>query len=104
MRVRMLRSRTKQGAKGDGMVFGPSRRVARRTARRTSRRQMAMYGGQQEPEYYDEPEPQYQAPPPQQAPAQQDYAAELQKLAQLKEAGVLTDEEFEAKKKQILGI
>ena len=86
------------------MVFGPSRRVARRTARRTSRRQMAMYGGQQqEPEYYDEPEPQYQAPPPPQ-PAQQDYAAELQKLAQLRDAGVLTDEEFEAKKKQILGI
>lgn len=83
------------------MVFGPSRRVARRTARRTSRRQMAMYGGQQE-QYYDEPEPQYQAPPPQ--PVQQDYAAELQKLAQLRDAGVLTDEEFEAKKKQILGI
>jgi Short C-terminal domain len=81
------------------MVFGPSRRVARRTARRTSRRQMAMYEGQQEPEY---DEPQYQAPPPQ--PAQQDYAAELQKLAQLRDAGVLTDEEFEAKKKQILGI
>jgi hypothetical protein len=85
------------------MVFGPSRRVARRTARRTSRRQMAMYGGQQEPEYDDEPEPQYQAPPPQPA-QQQDYAAELQKLAQLRDAGVLTDEEFEAKKKQILGI
>jgi hypothetical protein len=87
------------------MVFGPSRRVARRTSRRTSRRQMAMYGGQQQQqqEYYDdEPEPQYQAPPPQ--PAQQDYAAELQKLAQLRDSGVLTDEEFEAKKKQILGI
>ena len=86
------------------MVFGPSRRVARRTARRTSRRQMAMYGGQQQEQYYDdEPEPQYQAPPPPE-PAQQDYAAELQKLAQLRDAGVLTDEEFEAKKKQILGI
>jgi hypothetical protein len=88
------------------MVFGPSRRVARRTARRTSRRQMAMYGGQQQEYYDDEPEPQYQAPPPPQAaePAQQDYAAELQKLAQLRDAGVLTDEEFEAKKKQVLGI
>jgi putative oligomerization/nucleic acid binding protein len=86
------------------MVFGPSRRVARRTARRTSRRQMAMYGGgMNEPEYDDEPQPQYQAPPPA-APAQTDYAAELQKLAQLRDAGVLTDEEFEAKKKQVLGI
>ena len=81
------------------MVFGPSRRVARRTARRTSRRQMAMYESQQP--QYDEPEPQYQAPP---APAQPDYAAELQKLASLRDAGVITPEEFEAKKKQVLGI
>jgi hypothetical protein len=82
------------------MVFGPSRRVARRTARRTSRRQMAMYQSQ-EPEY-DEPAPQqYQAPPP---PAQPDYAAELQKLASLRDQGVITPEEFEAKKRQVLGI
>jgi hypothetical protein len=38
------------------------------------------------------------------APADPDYAAELQKLADLKAQGILTDEEFEAKKKQILGI
>ena len=36
--------------------------------------------------------------------AQQDYTAELEQLAQLKNQGILTDEEFEAKKKQILGI
>ena len=73
------------------------RRVARRTARRTSRRPMAMYdsgGG------YDEPAP--AAAPA--APAAPDYAEELQKLAELKAAGVINDEEFEAKKKQILGI
>jgi hypothetical protein len=38
------------------------------------------------------------------APAMPDYAAELQQLAQLRSQGILTDEEFEAKKKQILGI
>jgi len=38
------------------------------------------------------------------APAEPDYAAELQQLADLKAQGILTDEEFEAKKKQILGI
>ena len=38
------------------------------------------------------------------APAQSDYAAELEQLAQLKEQGILTEEEFTAKKKQILGI
>jgi hypothetical protein len=73
------------------------RRVARRTARRTSRRQMAMYdsgGG------YDESAP--AAAPA--APAAPDYAEELQKLAELKAAGIINDEEFEAKKKQILGL
>ena len=43
-----------------------------------------------------------QAAPPE--PAQPDYAAELEQLAQVKAQGILTDEEFEAKKKQILGI
>jgi hypothetical protein len=33
-----------------------------------------------------------------------DYMAELQKLASLHEAGILTDEEFNAKKAQILGL
>jgi hypothetical protein len=36
--------------------------------------------------------------------AEADYAAELQKLAELKAAGILTEEEFETKKRQILGI
>jgi len=38
------------------------------------------------------------------APAEPDYAAELEKLAQLKNQGILTEEEFQAKKAQILGI
>jgi hypothetical protein len=80
-------------------MFGPSRRVARRTARRTVRRQAAFQdaasGG------YDEPAP---APQPAAAPAEPDYAAELQKLASLHEQGIIDDAEFDAKKKQILGI
>lgn len=79
-------------------MFGPSRRVARRTARRTSRRQAyfqdSMSGG------YDEPAP----PPAPAAPAEPDYAAELQKLASLRDQGIIDDAEFDAKKKQILGI
>ena len=40
-----------------------------------------------------------------QAPAAEpDYAAELQRLAQLRDQGVITPEDFEAKKKQLLGI
>jgi Short C-terminal domain len=38
------------------------------------------------------------------APAEPDYTAELEKLAQLRAQGIITQEEFEAKKKQILGI
>jgi hypothetical protein len=37
-------------------------------------------------------------------PAEGDYIAELQRLAELKSSGVITDDEFEAKKRQILGI
>jgi len=61
-----------------------------------------MYGGNQGyEEGYDEPAPAPAAPA---APAEPDYAAELQKLAELKAAGVISQEEFDAKKKQILGI
>jgi hypothetical protein len=55
-----------------------------------------------------------QAPPPAAAPAaaapapappaQQDDIAEIQQLATMKDQGILTEEEFQAKKKQILGI
>jgi hypothetical protein len=38
------------------------------------------------------------------APAEPDYAAELERLAQLRDQGVITDADFEAKKKQLLGI
>jgi hypothetical protein len=72
----------------------PARRVARRTSRRTSRR-MA-----------DAQTPQQAAPPPASAaaPAPQDDMAQIQQLATMKDQGLLTEEEFQAKKKQILGI
>ena len=53
---------------------------------------------------------QYAAPPPPAAPAAPaggvtDQSIEqLQKLAQLKEQGILTDEEFEAQKRKLLGM
>jgi len=72
----------------------PARRVARRTSRRTSRR-MA-----------DQQAPQQAAPPPPAAAAAAppDDMAEIQQLATMKDQGLLTEEEFQAKKKQILGI
>jgi hypothetical protein len=38
------------------------------------------------------------------APAEPEYMAELEQLAKLRDQGILTPEEFEAKKKQILGL
>jgi hypothetical protein len=71
----------------------PARRVARRTSRRTSRR---MAAAQPAPEA---PPPAASAPPP-----QQDDMAQIQQLAAMRDQGLLTEEEFQAKKKQILGI
>jgi hypothetical protein len=48
-----------------------------------------------------QPEPQAGPPP---APAPQDDMAQIQQLATMKDQGLLTEEEFQAKKKQILGI
>jgi hypothetical protein len=81
-------------------MFGPGRRVARRTARRTARRQMyfqdATSGGYAEPAYTEPAVPS--------APQQPQYLVELEKLGELKAAGVIDVGEFEAKKKQLMGI
>ena len=70
------------------------------TAGAVRHRQDQKYAAQDQ-EAYDQ---QMAAQPVAAAPAQPDYAAELAQLAQLKDQGILTEEEFEAKKKQILGI
>lgn len=49
------------------------------------------------------PEVQYVEAPPA-APAEPDLNTQLTQLAQLHDSGILTDEEFAAKKAQILGI
>ena len=82
-------------------MFGPSRRVARRTSRRVSRRQQAM--SSPEPEYAAQ-QPEYAPPAAPAQPAPPSYVAELEQLGRLKEQGLITDDEYEAKKKQILGI
>jgi len=51
---------------------------------------------------YQAQQAQAAAAPP--AAAEPDYTAELNQLAQLKAQGILTEEEFAAKKKQILGL
>ena len=74
-----------------GTATAVSNRVSRRQARRWSEQ------GEVQPGYL---EPSQQAP----APAQDDMGAQLQQLAELRDQGILTQAEFDAKKKQILGI
>jgi membrane protease subunit (stomatin/prohibitin family) len=69
--------------------------TATAVSNRVSRRQAERWYGQEE-----EQAAQAQAA----APAQDDTTAQLEQLAQLKNQGILTEEEFAAKKKQILGI
>lgn len=80
-----------------------------RTFSRMQRRRTAMesrMGMRQDfaPVEEEAPQQQYAEPAPAAAPAQPDYVAELEKLAKLREQGILTDEEFAAKKQQLLGI
>jgi hypothetical protein len=82
-----------------GTATAVSNRVSRRQAERWQRQ-----------EY--EQQAQYAAPPPQPAPAQPpapaaggaDMTAELERLATLRNQGVLTDEEFAAAKAKLLGL
>ena len=71
----------------------PLRRSMRRTARRTSRRQNMMY---QENE----------APVEESADSRgsQSYSDEIEELSRLKNEGMITEDEYNAKKKQILGL
>jgi hypothetical protein len=69
---------------------------------RVRRRQQQKWAAQDQAAYEEQA---VAAPPPQQAaPAAPDYTAELEKLAKLRDEGVISAEDFEAKKQQLLGI
>jgi Short C-terminal domain len=94
------------GRRGPGLVrAAATTAVVAGTAGAVRHRQDQKYAAQDQAAYDQQmAEQAAAAPAAPAAPAEPDYAAELQKLAELKAAGILTEEEFEAKKKQILGI
>jgi Short C-terminal domain len=69
-----------------------------RTMSRMQRRRSAIQGRLGMREDFAREEPAEAATP------EPEYVAELERLAQLRDQGILSQEEFEAKKRQILGI
>jgi Short C-terminal domain/Domain of unknwon function (DUF3824) len=91
-----------------GTATAVSNRVSRRQANKWSAQeeeQSAQDEQAAKAQAYDQQQA-YAAPPPQPAapaaPAQDDMLTQLQKLGELKAAGVLTEEEFAAQKAKIL--
>lgn len=93
-----------------GLIRGVARTAvvagtATAVSNRVSRRQANRWSQNAEPQQaYAEPPPQYVAAPPapQAAAGEGDMLAQLEKLGQLHDAGVLTDEEFAGQKQRIL--
>jgi membrane protease subunit (stomatin/prohibitin family) len=87
--------------RGPGLVGTAARAgVAMGVAGRVQHRQQQRWAAQEQPAY----EEQAPAAAPAPAAAAPDYTAELEKLAKLRDDGVITAEDFDAKKKQLLGI
>jgi hypothetical protein len=94
------------GRRGPGLVGMAARTAvvagtATAVSGRVQRRQQNKYA-EQDQEYVQQVTEPMQSDAP--APAAPDYTAEIEQLAQLKAQGILTEDEFQAKKKQILGI
>jgi hypothetical protein len=93
-----------------GTATAVSNRVSRRQANRWAEQSQQQYEHeqyvqqQQQQQYAPPPQQQY-APPPAAAPAaeEDDVFAQLEKLGQLHDKGILTDEEFAAQKARVLG-
>jgi len=88
-----------------GTATAVSNRVSRRQAGRWAQQDQAAYGQPQyaEPQYAEPQYAQPAPPPPAGASDPDDMIERLEKLGQLRESGVLTDEEFAAQKARILG-
>ena len=80
------------------VVAGTAGAVRHRQEQRYAAQDQQAYEAQQ---YEAAQQQQYAAPA---APAEPDYVAELERLAQLKSQGIITEEEFAAKKAQLLGV
>ena len=86
---------------------GAQRMQARQTYRtmaRMERRRSFVQSRMGAREDFGRQEQPAEAAPAPAAPSEPDYMGELERLSQLRDQGIITDEDFEAKKKQLLGI
>ena len=89
--------------RGPGLIGTAARAgVAMGVAGRVQHRQQQRWAAQEQAEYAQQAPP--PAPPAPAAQAAPDYTAELERLAKLRDEGVISADDFEAKKKQLLGI
>ena len=94
-----------RGVARTAAIAGTATAVSNRVSRRQARRWGAQGGGYEEPAYQEPPPPAYQAPPPQayQAPPPPEVPiAKLKELANLRDQGILTDQEFADQKAKLL--
>jgi Short C-terminal domain len=92
-----------------GLIGGMARTAvvagtATAVSNRVSRRQAGRWAQQDAPQQQQQPPPQQQYAPAYQEepPAGEDRLEQLQKLGELKAAGVLTEQEFQAEKARLL--
>ena len=97
--MRRRRGGLVRGVARTAVVAGTASAVAGRVHHRQDQKWAA-----EEDAQYAEAQQQYVAQQSAAAPSSDDQLVEIQKLASLHDQGILTDEEFAAKKAQILGI
>ena len=88
-----------RGVARTAVVAGTATAVSNRVSRRQAERWYGQEDQQQQQQYYEEPA---QAAPPPAAAPEVDPLEQLKKLGELRDAGVLTDAEFEVQKEKIL--
>jgi Short C-terminal domain len=92
-----------RGVARTAVVAGTATAVSNRVSRRQAERWQGQGGGQPMEYRAAAQQPQAEAAPAAAAPAQSSTLDQLKELGELKQQGVLTDEEFEAQKAKILG-
>ena len=106
-RRQMRRRKVARVAVGSAVMAGTAGAVhyhqQKKWAEQDYEQQQEMYEQQMEYEQQYAPPPE-QAPPPPAEPPQDDVVSQLERLAALKDQGILTEEEFAAQKAKLLGI